>query len=352
MIRDTETLTTRTFDVAVIGGGIHGACAAWDAALRGLSTVLVERDDFGGGTSANSLKIMHGGLRYLQDGNLRRARSSSRERAILLRIAPHLVKPLRFLIPIYAGGKHGGLVFRAGLALNDCVSWDRNRGVDTHRGVPRGRVVSREEALRLCPWLSRDGLRGGATWYDGLALTSERLTLAFLQGAAERGATVVNYAESIGFLRQGSRIVGLRVEDRVSGEVLEVRARATINATGPRLEKVVSLARGARPDSGVEPAHLAKAINLVWRSEAGDMAAGVFSDLERRDDPAGSQGRYLFVVPWNGCPAHRSLRSPRRNTLSSCPVATHYPCLRRSHASAVTALCWKESSTGDGLRLA
>ena len=144
------TLADKAFDVAIIGGGIFGACAAWDAALRGLSVALVERGDFCSGTSANSFKIVHGGIRYLQHGDLVRLRTSCYERTALLRIAPHLVQPLPIVIPTYGRGRQGKALLGAGMVLYDLLTLDRNRGIkDAQRKIPWARFLSRQELLDL-----------------------------------------------------------------------------------------------------------------------------------------------------------------------------------------------------------
>src|SRR5512134_9281 len=149
MRRDLTLLTGRVHDLLVIGGGIHGACVAWDAALRGLAVAVVERDDFGGATSANSLRIAHGGLRYLARGDVARMRESIRERALLLRLAPGLVVPLPVLVPTQGWAARSRLVMRLALALNDLASAGGNRGLGRDHRILRGRLLSRSEAVRL-----------------------------------------------------------------------------------------------------------------------------------------------------------------------------------------------------------
>ena len=139
MRRNIPRLADTTFDLLIVGAGIYGACAAWDASLRGLSVAVVDQDDFGAATSANSLRIVHGGLRYLARGDFSRMRESIRERSTLLRIAPGLVEPLSVLVPTYGAGARGRVAHAAALALNDLVSLNRNRYLDRDRVIPRGR---------------------------------------------------------------------------------------------------------------------------------------------------------------------------------------------------------------------
>src|SRR6185436_13733637 len=168
MFRDVDRLTGRTFDVLVVGGGIYGLTVAYDAAQRGLSVALVERDDFGSGTSFNHLRTIHGGLRYLQSLDLARARESVRERRTIARIAPQAVRPLPFAVPLYRSIMRGKMAMRAGFALDRIVAAGRNRGVPSSHRLPGGRVVSRSHAAQRFPGLRRQGLTGAAVFYDYL----------------------------------------------------------------------------------------------------------------------------------------------------------------------------------------
>src|SRR5213594_4816224 len=162
MTRDLDALTERTFDVLVVGGGIYGLTIAFDAAQRGLSVALIERDDFGSGTSFNHLRTIHGGVRYLQTLDLVRARESVRERRTMARIAPHAVRPLPFAVPIYRSLTKGKLAMRAGFLLDRLVAVGRNRGVAPSHRLPAGRVRSRGSAVQHFPGLRRQGLTGAA----------------------------------------------------------------------------------------------------------------------------------------------------------------------------------------------
>jgi glycerol-3-phosphate dehydrogenase len=285
MKRDLAALASREHDLLVVGGGIYGAAAAWDAAQRGLAVALVEREDFGAGASWNSLKTIHGGMRYLQKADFRRLRASARERSILLRIAPSLVRPLPFLVPTYGHGMNGREVLAVGLALNELLTADRNRGLAPDRRIAAGRTVSASEALRLVPGLERRGLTGAALWSDAQAVSTERLTLAFVHAATGAGACCANHVEVVGLLRAGGRVAGAAVRDTLRGDGIEVRARMVLNAAGPWADDV--LARG-----GLErrPAPLLRARNLVLRRPPlVPFAVG-----------AKTGGRFLFVVPWQG----------------------------------------------------
>ena len=189
MNRDLDQLASQTFDLLVVGGGIYGLTIAYDAAQRGLSVALVERDDFGSGASFNHLRTIHGGVRYLQMLDLARARESVRERRTMARIAPHAVRPLPFAVPLYRSITKGKLAMRAGFVLDRFVAAGRNRGVAASHRLPAGRVTSRGNAVQRFPGLRRQGLTGAAVMYDYVTTEADRLTFSFALAAAQHGAT-------------------------------------------------------------------------------------------------------------------------------------------------------------------
>jgi glycerol-3-phosphate dehydrogenase len=222
-------LRSDPFDVLVVGGGINGAGIARDAALRGLKVALVERADFASGTSSRSSRLVHGGVRYLEHGYLHLVFESSRERRTLLRIAPHLVRPLEFTWPSYRGARIPRWKLRAGLWLYDVLALFRN--VARHRALGVRAVTEREPAL------AREGLTGGATYFDA-ATDDARLTLANVVDAAKAGAVVLNYAGVVSILFDGGRAAGAVVRDSIAGDGFEVRAAVVVNATGPWTDSV------------------------------------------------------------------------------------------------------------------
>lgn len=304
MKRNLTQLSSQTYDLLIIGGGIYGAFAAWDAALRGLSVALVEKGDFGGATSSNSLKIIHGGLRYLQHADFKRMRESIRERRILMGIAPHLVHPLPCIMPTYGHGMKGREVMGVALLMNDLVGCDRNRLPDPQKRLPNGRLLSREEILRMVPGLETHGLSGGALWYDCQTHNSERLLFSILHAAVGAGAQVANYAEVTGFLKEGNRIIGVQATDRMSNDGFEIRARMVLNSSGPWVDQVLGLMNGPQPLKGAPPARKflpSKAMNLVVRRQIiPEYAVGVSSKFEFKDaDAVISKGsRLFFITPW------------------------------------------------------
>ncbi len=273
-------LRQRRFDVLVVGGGITGAGIARDAARRGLDVALVERDDFASGTSSRSSRLVHGGVRYLEHGHLRLVFESCHERRILLRIAPHLVRPLAFTWPVYEGARIPRWKLRAGLMLYDLLSLFRN--VARHRGLSAAEIAEEE------PMLSRHALLGGARYFD--ATTDDaRLTLATLLDAAVSGATVLNHAEVTGLQWDGGRVCGASVTDRLGGRTFDIGASCVVNATGPWTDGV---RRMENPEAapavlGSKGVHIAVPASRVGNRGAVTLLA--------------QDGRVMFVLPAGTC---------------------------------------------------
>jgi glycerol-3-phosphate dehydrogenase len=285
-MRDVRRLADETFDLLVVGAGIYGALAAWDATQRGLRVALIDRGDFGGATSFNSLKTLHGGLRSLQNLSLPQMRLFIRERRAMARMVPHLIRPLPFCVPTYGQLTRSVVALRAALTVTDAVGADRNAGLDDESlHVPGGQVVSRDECLRLNPLIAPAGVTGGAVWVDYQMRQTERVTLAAVQSAVAGGAAAANYVEALTLLRSGARLTGAEVEDRQSGARFAVHAAAVLNAAGPWAGTV--LARLAGAPVALPAARLSRAMNLVVDRVTAAHACGGVVD-----------GRFLFVVPW------------------------------------------------------
>ena len=279
MTRDLTKLTDRVFDILIVGGGIYGLTIACDAAERGLSVALIDRGDFGSGSSFNHLRTIHGGLRYLQTCDIGRARESIRERRTLAHIAPHTVRPLAFALPLYRSLTKGRLAMRAGFLLDRLVAADRNRGLPASHWLPAGRVISRGEAIERFPGLRRQGLTGAAVWYDYTMPEADRLTFSWAIAAHAHGAVLANYVDAVDTLSREGRdgcIGGARAVDALTGQAFDIRATLTIDTTGGRFG-----------GAGGSPMPLLKAMNLVTRRDAGDEALG----------GASASGRHLFLVP-------------------------------------------------------
>ncbi len=267
-----------TFDLLVVGGGITGAGTARDAALRGLSVALVEADDWASGTSSRSSRLVHGGVRYLEHGHLHLVFEASRERRTLLQIAPHLVRPLRFTWPVYKGARIPRWKLRAGLLAYDALSLFRNVG--PHRGASRRDILQREPLLR------KDGLVGGAQYWDA-STDDVRLTIANVVSASEAGAVTINHAPITAFVHDGTgKVRGAQLLDRTTGEAIEVRARVVVNATGPWSDITRRLDDGVEHDAvlGSKGVHIAIPRDRVPVTDA--------LTLLHPDD-----GRVFFILP-------------------------------------------------------
>jgi glycerol-3-phosphate dehydrogenase len=297
MDRDLATLTAQRFDLVVVGGGLHGVCTAYDAAQRGLRVALLERRDFGSGTSANSFKIIHGGVRYLQHADIYRIRESSHERTALLRVAPHLAYPLPIMVPTYGHGLKGPEVLALGLKLYDLLVVDRNRGIsDPDRRVPASKTVSREEVLAAFPTLEPRGLTGAGILTDGQIYNPPRLTLSFLRSAVGAGCVAANYVEVTGFRRSGTRVTGVEARDALTGEQFAVEAEVVVNAAGPWAEKLL------RQDGGLAltptGTYSRDACFVVRRRLTGHAALAVPAQTSDPDAIVSRAARHLFLAPW------------------------------------------------------
>ncbi len=297
MNRDLKSLADAQFDVAVIGGGSFGAAAARAAALRGLRTVLIERNDFGGGASAECFKMVHGGIRYLQHADVVRARASCRERSAFLRIAPHLVKPLPIAMPTYGHGRRGKLLLRTGMHAYDVLTLDRNRGIaDRTRRIRNAQFLSRTETQQLFPHLDTRGLTGAAVFEDGQMHHPARLVFACVQGAVEAGAIACNYLEATGFAFEGNSVSGVEVKDRLGGETFTVKADLVLNAAGPWAEYLLK-ERARFPNSRRGP-FSRDAYFIIDRPPTSPYALAIPGLSRDQDAVLSRANRHLFLAPW------------------------------------------------------
>ncbi|MEJ5364721.1 MAG: FAD-dependent oxidoreductase [Desulfosoma sp.] len=291
ILRDPEAASRKFYDVIVIGGGIYGAFVLLEASLRGLQSLLVERRDFGTGTSFNSLRIIHGGLRYLQQLDLPRFRESVSERRWFLENFPDLVHPMPCLMPLYANGLHRPEILRAALLVNDFLSRNRNRGLPAQRRIPNGRILDPVRTEAIFPMVDKNGLKGGAVWYDAFMPDSPRLLQEVLRRACSCGGTALNYVRAVDILTSaGSRkVAGITAEDLHTGRNYEFRGRVVVNACGPRCR---SLAERFHRD-----------IPKLFRPS---LAWNVLFDRPALSDhalavtPRRPGARTYFILPWQG----------------------------------------------------
>jgi glycerol-3-phosphate dehydrogenase len=264
----------------VIGAGINGAGIARDAAMRGLRVLLVDKGDISTGTTAWSTRLIHGGLRYLEHFEIGLVRESLRERQILFRVAPHLVKPIPMVIPIYRHSKRSRLAIRAGMIAYDLLSLDKS--------LHRHQMLTREEALAKEPGLSSDGLAGAAQYYDGQVQYAERLTLENVIAARDSGAIIRTYSRVDRFVQEGGRVLGIEYTDVASGAKRKAFGSITINVAGPWVDDILERggAGAGRLVGGTKGSH------IIVNRFPGAPRVGLY--VEARSD-----GRPFFIIPWN-----------------------------------------------------
>ena len=281
-LRRSRTLSSlrQPFDLVVVGGGVNGLGVAWDASLRGLRVLLVERDDVGSGTSSWSSRLIHGGLKYLEKYDVKLVRESLREREWLLGAAPHLVRPLRMILPFYSEGKHHPLKLEAGMVAYDLLSWDKS--------VPRHAYWGRGKTLRKVPGLDPEGLRGAAAYYDGQVELAERLCVEIALAAQAAGATILTHASVERLDVRGGAVAGVEIRDEHTGDGYRVSTSMVLNTAGPWVDEVlVGLEGGIRLIGGTKGSHF-----IV------DPFPGAPSDALYYE--ARSDGRPMMVLPWQG----------------------------------------------------
>jgi glycerol-3-phosphate dehydrogenase len=282
MRRVPTDISGAAFDAVIVGAGVNGCGAARDAAMRGLRVLLLDKGDVASGTTAASTRLIHGGLRYLEHGEVGLVRESLRERETLLRkVAPHLVRPLAMLVPVYAGRRRGRFTIRAGMLAYDLLS--------SSKTLPRHRMLTPAEALGHAPGLETEGLRGAAVFYDAQVEYAERLAVENALDARAHGATVLTYARVERLLVEGGAARGVVFTDLLGGATHDARAPFILNAAGPWVDGVLegSGAEGEKLIGGTKGSH------VVVRAFEGAPRAAVYTE-------ALEDGRPFFVVPWDG----------------------------------------------------
>ena len=282
MTQELAELNGKRFDLVVIGAGINGAGVARDAALRGLRVLLVEKGDIGGGTSAGSSRLIHGGLRYLEHAEVGLVRESLREREILLRNAPHLVKPLPLTLPIYKGHQRGPFLIRMGMIAYDTLSYDKS--------LPRHQMFSPSGALAHEPGLNPESLTGAARYYDAQVEYAERLVLENVLDAVTNGAEVRTYTRATELLLEAGVVRGMVLKDERSGATITVRTPIVANVTGAWVD---DLLHGA----GIEPARE----RLIGGTKGSHIVVEPFTGAPKDAlyVEAHQDGRPYFIIPWN-----------------------------------------------------
>lgn len=275
------TAADEAFDLVVIGGGINGAGIARDAASRGVKLLLLEMNDFAGGTTSWSSRLIHGGLRYLEHGDLPLVYESLQERGRLLRTARHLVHRICMNVPIYEGGRRGMLLLRVGMLAYDLLS--------IGKPLPRHRMLDRDELLANEPGLSTDGLKGGARYYDAQVTFAERLVIENLVAARAYGAVIRNYSIVTGIEIEGGKVHAVRYFDAATGEEVEVGARVVVNAAGPWVDDVLGTVNRPMPElmGGTKGSHIV--VGPFDGAPTDAFYVEAYIDM-----------RPFFILPWNG----------------------------------------------------
>ena len=289
IVRDPETAARNTYDLVVVGGGVYGAMIALEATLRDCSVLLLEKEDFGGATSYNSLRIIHGGLRDLKTFDLRRYWRFGRERRWFLDHFPHLVERLPVLVPLYQRGLMRTEVFRLAFWVDRLLLPHRDREGDGDRHIPYGQVLSPDEVKARFPAVDEESLAGGALWYDACIPDSQRLIMETLRSACQMGAMALNYTPAVDLLTDQGRVAGVQARDRQGGASYEFQADRVVNAAGPWSPAVAR-------DFDREPTEFCgylSAWNVLFDREApADCAVGA--------RPPSSASPYYFLHPWKG----------------------------------------------------
>ncbi len=279
MLQAVRSHGTTPWDIVIIGGGATGAGVAVDAATRGYNTLLLEREDFGKGTSSRSTKLVHGGVRYLEQGNISLVMEALKERGLLRQNAPHLVHDLPFVVPNYSWWE--APFYGIGMKIYDLLAVKYSFG--------KSRILSREETLERLPTIAQEGLRGGVVYHDG-QFDDTRLLTHLLMTAADNGATVLNYAPVVALHHDADGFVnGVTLQDRETGEHLQVHAKCVVNATGIFTDQVRRMADPA----AVEMVSPSQGIHLVLEQSFLRAQAAIMV-------PRTSDGRVLFAIPWHG----------------------------------------------------
>ncbi len=287
--RNHSKAVEQQYDLIIIGGGIYGITLSLVASQLGLRNLVLERDDFGGATTYNSLRTIHGGLRYLQKMDLSRFMESVGERQWFMREFPGLVTPLPCLMPLYGNGAFRPPVFRVALAFNDFLCLGRNQGIRLEQQLPHGSVIDPQEVVRLFPQVDKNGLKGGAIWYDGGMLASQLLVMEILKQSCRAGSMALNYTEVDRLLKDGQKVQGVHCVDRETGREYRFRAEKVVNAAGPWCRCLAASFHRDDPE-------LFK-YSIAWNTLLNRPALSSHSLAVKPKKPG---ARMYFIHAWNG----------------------------------------------------
>jgi len=273
------------FDLIIIGGGITGAALAYEASSRGLKVALFEKGDYGAATSSATSKLIHGGLRYLKNFELGLVRESLKERKILSNIAPNFIYPIPFMIPTYKSRKTQKLILSIGLLMYDILGYDKKQTLDPSKKIPHFRTLSPEETRTMENIVPTKDLSGTMIFYDYQNIFPERLTLAFLKSAENRGAKLSNYAEVTGFWKHGDKIKGVVVKDNMVKKSYRFNADLIVNCTGPWADRIIQTAAKKKTEHAIRRS---EGIHIITRKLSSIHAVSQITANER----------HIMVIPW------------------------------------------------------
>ncbi len=295
MQRNLDSLKNTQFDLVIIGGGITGACLAWDAINRGLSVALIDKNDFGAETSSASSKLIHGGIRYLQQGKLAKVRESALERAYYQKIAPQLTKYIPFVVPAYKSLLKSKWVLYVGMLAYQLICFGQNSTLqDKKKKIPGWKSLSKAQISEYIPEVELAGVTGGVVFFESHMESSERMTLAFISSAVKKSAVVANYVSADSFHRDGNTVNGVNVTDQLSGEQFVISAGCVVNAAGPW----IPLLNDALGESKLVTA-FSKGAHIVT-DKITENAAIALATKKQNTAIINRGGRHVFVIPWRG----------------------------------------------------
>lgn len=291
MERNLQELSDNSFELLIVGGGVYGAVLCWLSARAGLNVALIEQKDFGHATSANSQKIIHGGLRYLQNMDFFRVVQSLKERNRFMLLAPHLVQPLRSTMPIYGHGLKGKETVVAGLSLYNLIVRCFHTLSKNPVHLPEAGIINIDETTKLYPGIERRGLKGAAFWFEGICQNTERLVLSFIKSAHRLGAVTANYTEAKSYKQYQDGSVVVFANDNLSRQPIEIKAERVINCTGPWFNNTTEILTNF---AEITSQKFAAGLNLVTKPIFSDQTAISLPSADREDS------RLFFIVPWRG----------------------------------------------------
>jgi len=289
IIRDPAGFAEKTYDLIIIGGGIYGVMLSFEASKRGLKSILLEKADFGRATTCNTLRIIHGGFRYLQHLDFYRFRESVAERRWFLKTFPDFVKPLPFLMPLYGKGLYRPSVLNFALSVNDFLSRRRNHGVSPEGFLPDGRIIGTDDIKDICPSVDSGDLAGGAVWYDAYMLDPERIVMELLEQSCENRASALNKVNAENLLLEGKKVKGVCARDLESDTIHEFRSDVVINAAGPWCRDLADKFDGDIPGLFIS--------SIAWNVLFDKPAISSHAVAVKPPKP---DSRTYFLVPWKG----------------------------------------------------